>query len=149
MGFQEVIHFQTGNWTCLEAELAPSCAYTSVEILSILCIKQCRIHKRCSFNPWVGKIPWRRKWQPTPVSWPEKSHGQRSQAGYSPQGLKKLDTIEWLSTQNLRIHFEGYNCSPPKAIRSTCCWHPCLNHGIAYFCWYTPGIGAILRTLKK
>ena len=45
-------------------------------------------------DPWVGKIPWRRKWQPTPVSWSEKSHGQRSQAGYSPQGLKKLDTIE-------------------------------------------------------
>ena len=35
---------------------------------------QCRRHK---FNPWVWKIPWRRKWQPTPVSLPEKSHRQR------------------------------------------------------------------------
>ena len=42
---------------------------------------QCR---RLMFNPWVGKIPWRRKWQPTPVFLPGKSHGQRSLAGYSP-----------------------------------------------------------------
>ena len=33
---------------------------------------------RCRFNPWVRKIPWRRKWQPTPVFFPGKSHGQRS-----------------------------------------------------------------------
>ena len=45
---------------------------------------QCRRHKRCRFNPWVGKIPWSRKWQPTPVFLPGKSHGQRSLAGYSP-----------------------------------------------------------------
>ena len=32
------------------------------------------------FDPWVRKIPWRRKWQPTPVSLPGKSHGQRSQS---------------------------------------------------------------------
>ena len=42
---------------------------------------QCRRHKRRGFNPWVGKIPWRRKWQPTPVFLPGKSHGQRSLAG--------------------------------------------------------------------
>ena len=39
---------------------------------------QCRRHRRHKFDPWVGKIPWRRKWQPTPVSLPGKSHGQRS-----------------------------------------------------------------------
>ena len=33
---------------------------------------QCRRHKRCGFDPWVGKIPWRRKWQPTPVFFPGK-----------------------------------------------------------------------------
>jgi len=36
------------------------------------------------FDPWVGKIPWRRIWQPTPVFLPGESHGQRSPAGYSP-----------------------------------------------------------------
>ena len=42
---------------------------------------QCRRHKRCGFDPWVGKISWRRKWQSTPVSLPGKSHGERSLAG--------------------------------------------------------------------
>ena len=41
---------------------------------------------------WVGKIPWRRKWQPTPVYLPGESHGQRSLAGYSPWGHKVSDT---------------------------------------------------------
>ncbi|KAB0339956.1 hypothetical protein FD754_023520 [Muntiacus muntjak] len=41
---------------------------------------------RPRFHPWVGKIPWRRKWQPTPVFLPRKSHGWRSLAGYSPWG---------------------------------------------------------------
>ena len=55
---------------------------------------QCRKHERSRFNPWVRKIPWRRKWQPTPVFLPGKSHGQRSLAGYSPRGHKESDTIE-------------------------------------------------------
>ena len=44
---------------------------------------QCRRPWRLRFVPWVGKIPWRRKWQPTPVFLPGESHGQRSLAGYS------------------------------------------------------------------
>ena len=45
---------------------------------------QYRRHKRCGFDPWVGKIPWKRKWQPTPIFLPGKSHGQRSLVCYSP-----------------------------------------------------------------
>ena len=41
-------------------------------------------HRRCRFDPWVRKIPWRRKWKPTPVFLPGKFHEQRSLAGYSP-----------------------------------------------------------------
>ena len=41
------------------------------------------------FNPWAEKISWRSKWQPTPVSLPGKSHGQRTLAGYSPGGCKR------------------------------------------------------------
>ena len=52
---------------------------------------QCR---RQEFNPWVGKIPWRREWQPTPVFLPGKSHGQGSLAGSSPWGHKDSDTTE-------------------------------------------------------
>jgi len=40
-------------------------------------ICQCRRYKRCRFNFWVRKIPWRRKWHSTPVFLPEESHGQR------------------------------------------------------------------------
>ena len=44
--------------------------------------------RRCGFDPWVGKIPWRRKWQPTPAFLPEKSRGQRSLLGDSPEGCR-------------------------------------------------------------
>ena len=44
----------------------------------------CRRRNRGGFDPWVRKIPWRRAWQPTPVSLPGESHGQRSLKGYSP-----------------------------------------------------------------
>ena len=55
---------------------------------------QCRKHKRRGFDPWVGKIPWRKAWQPTPVFLPGESHGQRSLVGYSLWGCKELDTTE-------------------------------------------------------
>ena len=51
-------------------------------------------HRRCGFDPWVGKIPWRRKWQSTPVFLPRESHGQKSLAGYSLWGHKESDTTE-------------------------------------------------------
>ena len=46
------------------------------------------------FDPWVRKIPSRRKWLPTPVFLPGKSHGQRSLEGYSLWGHRELDTTE-------------------------------------------------------
>ena len=49
---------------------------------------------RHGFDPWVGKIPWTGKWQPTPAFFPRKFHGQRSLAGYSPCGCKEMDTRE-------------------------------------------------------
>ena len=49
---------------------------------------RCRRHRRCYFKPWAGKIPWRRKQQPTPVFLPGESHGQKSLVGYSPCGRK-------------------------------------------------------------
>ena len=52
---------------------------------------QCR---RPGFDPWVRKIPRRRKWQPTSVFLPGESHGRRSLVGYSPWGLKESDTTE-------------------------------------------------------
>ena len=64
---------------------------------------QCRRCRRWRFYPWVGKIPWRRKWQPTPVFLAGKSHGRRSLASYSPWGHKESDMTEWLSMQECTI----------------------------------------------
>ena len=54
----------------------------------------CRRCGRLGFDPWVRKIPWRRKWQPTSVFWPGKSHGERGLADHSPGGCKEWDTTE-------------------------------------------------------
>ena len=53
--------------------------------------------RRTGFNPWVGKIPWRRECQPTPLFLPEEFHGQRSLADPSPWGCKESDTTEQLT----------------------------------------------------
>ena len=60
---------------------------------------------RPRFNPWVGKTSWRRKWQPTPVFLPGKSHGWRILVGYNPWGRKELDTTE-------RLHFTSVSSVP-------------------------------------
>ena len=54
---------------------------------------QSRRCKRCGFDPWVRKIPWRRKWQPTAVFLLKESHGQRSLAGYGPWGHMTEDVL--------------------------------------------------------
>ena len=55
---------------------------------------QCRRGKRHWFTPWVGKLPWRRKWQLTPVFLPGKSHEQRNLTSYSLWGCKESDMTE-------------------------------------------------------
>ena len=55
--------------------------------MAFIMLRQCR---RCGFDSWVKNIPWRRKWQPTPVFSPGKPHGQRSLACYSPWGRKRV-----------------------------------------------------------
>ena len=54
--------------------------------------------RRCGFSPWVGKIPWSRKWLLTPVFLSGKSHGQRSLVGAHPWGRKELDTAKCIHT---------------------------------------------------
>ena len=57
---------------------------------------QCRRHR---FNPWVRKIPWSRKWQPTSVFLPGKSHGWRSLVGCNSWGHNELDLTEHAHTK--------------------------------------------------
>ena len=71
-------------------------------------------------SPRVGKIPWRRAWQPTPVILLENSHGQRSLAGYSPWGHKESDTTKQLSiAQHSMYIYWGFPGSS-TAKESTC-----------------------------
>ena len=59
-----------------------------------------RVYRQCrrpGFNPWVGKMPRRRTWQPIPVFLTGEFHGQRSLVGYSPWGHKESDTTEQLT----------------------------------------------------
>ena len=86
---------------------------------------ECRRYKRRGFSPWIGRIPWRRAWQPTPVFLPGESHGQRSLAGYSLYGRKELDTTEatlhaqaHLTIENIQMAKEHIKrCSTSHAIR--------------------------------
>ena len=56
---------------------------------------QFRRHKRQGLEPWVGKIPWRRKWQPTPLFLPVESHGQRSLVSYNPWSHRVRHNSAW------------------------------------------------------
>ena len=73
-------------------------------------ILQC---KKSGFSPWVRKIPWRRKWQPTPVFLTEKSHGHRNLVGHSPRGHKERHTIELLTLSWARVLQGGEGGSEP------------------------------------
>ena len=82
--------------------------------------------RRCSFDLWVGKIPWRRKWQATPGFLPGKFHGQRNLAGQSPWGCKEQDTYIWkprgcvksdLCFGNTEIYIcKDYQCGQVQAL---------------------------------
>ena len=73
--------------------------YSTVRIWTSLVaqmVKRLPTMRRPGFDPWVRKISWSRKWQPTPVFLPGKFHGRRSLVGYSPWGRKESDTTEQL-----------------------------------------------------
>ena len=69
--------------------------------------------RRPGFEPWVWKIPWKRKWQSTPVLLPGKSHGQRSLVGYSLWGCKESDTTE-------QLHFLWFKQCPGLCKPNSC-----------------------------
>ena len=76
---------------------------------------QCRRH---GFDPWVWKIPWRRKWQPTPVLLLGEFHGQRSLAGYRPGAAKSQDWVTNTFTFNFFMYFSLNWSIPEFSLRS-------------------------------
>ena len=80
---------------------------------------QCRRCKRCRFDPWVRKIPWRREWLHAPVFLPGESHGQRNLAGYSPCGRQESDM-----TENTHSLFARYSSIGAFELQ---CWRKLLR----------------------
>ena len=87
---QQFMRVSTSSWPLDSYKTEVILLYnilTLMEFRSSMEAQWYRIHLQCRrlwFNPWVRKIPWRRKWQPTPVFLPGESHGQKSLVGYSP-----------------------------------------------------------------
>ena len=82
-------------------------------------LRRWRICLQCrspGFNPWVGKIPWRREWLLTPVFLPGEFHGQRSLAGYSPEGSQRVRLDQVTNTFTFRF------LSSPKLARKHLRW---------------------------
>ena len=97
--FQELIRgvkiITHGNHArTLQSNQPSTCAETVPSTGGLLIwagLREERTHLQCGrrgLNPWIGNIPWRKKWQPTPVFLPGEPHGQRSPGGYSPGGHK-------------------------------------------------------------
>ena len=100
-------------------------------------VYQCRRRMTHRFNPCVGKIPWRRAWQRTPVFLLGESHGQRSLEGYKSMGMQSQIQLKWLSTRSVKASIIPYlheiyltpsrekaNVTVLQASRRL----PCLNH---------------------
>ena len=94
---------------------------------------QCKRCKGHDLNPQVGKIPWRRAWQPTPIFLPGESHGQRSLVGYSP-----WVTQSWTRLRQLSMHTHVYIYMVPGWLtgkeptcqcktRNGCEFNPCVR----------------------
>ena len=82
-------------------------------------ICQCRRHRRRGFDPWVGNIPYKRKWQPDPVFLPGKSHGQRSLVGYSSWGGKSQTRLSLCVCARARAHTHTHTHTHRAGIS---CW---------------------------
>ena len=87
MNFNHIFSLNIFLQYCVNICLEGLCRWLSGKKFACEC-------RRLGFSPWVGKIPWRRKWQPSPVLLPGESHGQRSLVGYSPWGHTESDTTE-------------------------------------------------------
>ena len=100
--------------------------------------------KRRRFDPWIGKIPWRRKWQPTPVFLPGKSHGQKSLVGYSPWGHKESNTTERAHTHTCLDYsycfwsLPALHTHPPTHKKINCLFLPqmLLKHTFCWVLWH-------------
>ena len=91
------------SWTRLK--WLSKCDWTELNIMGFPDKESSCQYRSHGFDPWVGKIPWRRKWHSTPVILPGKSHGQRRLAGYSPWSRKEAETTERTHTHKQYYYY--------------------------------------------
>ena len=104
----------------------------------------CRRCKRCEFHPWVGKIPWRRKWQPTPVFLPGKSHGAWWAIVHGvTKNQERLS--DWVHTHYIQYDWKlGCKNRYPDWEKATWRWRQRLE-----WCIYKPRIAGRSQKLGK
>ena len=90
---------------------------------------QCRKHKRCGFDPWLGKMPWRRGWQPLSSILAWRIPQTEELAGYSPQVAKT-----WTRMKQLSMHIRAFPTPDPPGDSRVLCG--CLNQPT--LCWELP-----------
>ena len=95
---------------------------------------QCRRCKRQGFHPWVGKIPWRRAWQPTAEFLPGESHGQRSLAGYSQQSRTESDMTEGVTCFSFACFLLAEPMTSLTFFSFQSCHHQLLSSGAIPHC---------------
>ena len=98
-------------------------------------VKRLPAMRETRFDSWVGKVPWRTKWQSTPALLPGKSHGRRGLIGYSPWGCKESDTtkrLHFFTSQLSRILLDSsFLRQPPPRL---CPWDfPSKNTGVGSY----------------
>ena len=106
-----MVQLKTETWICLG--LSWSFNFPGGSDGKSVCLQ----FRRPKFTPWMGKIAWRKKWQPTLLLLPGKSHGRRSLVGYRPWGHKELETTE-------RLHFIFTSWFSKVFPRTGVCWFP-------------------------
>ena len=126
--FKQYSHLETLSQTCPELMFnqISGRGFSGGSVVNILLSS-----RRWRFNPWVGKIPWRRKWQLTPVLLPGRSHRQRSLAGYSPWGHRRVRHDLVIKQQQSCSRLVPHDPAKltrkinPQSARGKCCinWH--------------------------
>ena len=129
--------FNTRKGKCLDKFIYANLWLSTFRFFTTSCVKtnvpggtshkepacQFRRQERHRFSSWVGKIPWRRAWQPIPVFLPGESYGQRSLAGYSPGGHKSWTWLKQLSMPACTVSGSHNRPFLECSEKTMCHWH--------------------------
>ena len=114
----ESLKYSPGVWSVSKLMLGCNDSFSHFTVVKNLTAN----YRRCEFNPWVGKLPWRRKWQPAPVFLPGESLGERSLVGYSaalnmPANLENSAVAKGLGKG--QFSFQSQRKAMPKNAQTT------------------------------